>query len=217
MAEGAERPPAPAVCGVLLAGGQSRRMGGGDKALRQLGDRTLLQHVIDRAAPQVERLILNANGDPGRFAGYRLPVVPDVVAGFAGPLAGVLTGMEWAAAHAPEVRWVATFACDAPFFPTDLVQRMLAQAEADGAQLACAASDGRSHPVFGLWRVDLRHDLRHAMVEEDVRKVDVWTARHRLTTVEFPLNHAADGPRDPFFNTNAPDDLAEAERLLAGA
>jgi molybdopterin-guanine dinucleotide biosynthesis protein A len=217
MAEGAAQPPAAAVCGVLLAGGQSRRMGGGDKALRQLGDRTLLQHVIDRAAPQVERLILNANGEPGRFAGYRLPVVPDVVEGFAGPLAGVLTGMEWAVAHAPEVEWVATFACDAPFFPTDLVRRLLAQADAEGAQLACAASDGRSHPVFGLWRVDLRHDLRHAMVDEDVRKVDVWTARHRLATVEFPLNRAADGPRDPFFNTNAPDDLAEAERLLAGA
>ncbi len=205
---------APAVCGVLLAGGQSRRMGGGDKTLRRLGDRTILQHVIDRAAPQVERLVLNANGDPNRFADVRLPVAPDVVEGFAGPLAGVLTGMEWAAQHAPEVTWVASFACDAPFLPTDLVSRLRAAAEAEGADLACAASDGRSHPVFGLWRVDLRHDLRRAMVEEEIRKVDVWTARHRLVTVDFPLEDRAGGPRDPFFNTNHPDDLAEAERLL---
>ncbi|MDZ7712777.1 MAG: molybdenum cofactor guanylyltransferase MobA [Rhodovibrio sp.] len=211
---------APAVCGVLLAGGQSRRMGGGDKTLRRLGDRTILQHVIDRAAPQVERLVLNANGDPSRFAaacvdGGRLPVAPDVVEGFAGPLAGVLTGMEWAAQHAPEVTWVASFACDAPFLPTDLVSRLRQRAEAEGADLACAASDGRSHPVFGLWRVDLRHDLRQAMVAEGIRKVDVWTARHRLVTVDFPLEDRAGGPRDPFFNTNHPDDLAEAERLLA--
>ncbi|MBK1697368.1 molybdenum cofactor guanylyltransferase MobA [Rhodovibrio salinarum] len=210
-----DNPHAPAACGVLLAGGQSRRMGGGDKTLRKLGDRTILQHVIDRAAPQVERLILNANGDPHRFAEVRLPVAPDVVDGFAGPLAGVLTGMEWAARHAPEVTWIATFACDAPFLPRELVAR-LRQAVSDAdADLACAASNGRSHPVFGLWRVDLRHDLRQAMIDEDIRKVDVWTARHKLVTVDFPLETRADGPRDPFFNANHPDDLAEAERLLA--
>ena len=212
---GTESGRAPGVCGVLLAGGQSRRMGGGDKTLRKLGDRTILQHVIDRAAPQVERLVLNANGDPHRFADARLPVAPDVVDGFAGPLAGVLTGMEWAAQHAPETRWLASFACDAPFLPTDLVARLRQAAEDQGADLACAASGGRSHPVFGLWRIDLRHDLRQAMVEEAVRKVDVWTARHRLVTIDFPLEDRATGPRDPFFNTNHPDDLAEAARLLA--
>jgi molybdopterin-guanine dinucleotide biosynthesis protein A len=190
-------------------------MGGGDKTLRRLGDRTILQHVIDRAAPQVERLVLNANGDPERFAAVRLPVAPDVVEGFAGPLAGVLTGMEWAAHHAPEATWLASFACDAPFLPLDLVARLREAAEAEGADLACAASGGRSHPVFGLWWIDLRHDLRQAMVEEEIRKVDVWTARHRLVTVDFPLEERPGGPRDPFFNTNHPDDLAEAERLLA--
>lgn len=209
--------PEAGVCGVLLAGGQSRRMGGGDKCLRRLGDRSILQRVIDRAAPQVERLVLNANGDPHRFADYRLPVAPDVVEGFAGPLAGVLTGMEWAAAHAPETSWIATFACDAPFFPIDLVVRLHAAVADDGADLACAASRGRSHPVFGLWRVDLRHDLRRAMIEEEVRKVDVWTARHRLTTVDFPVYSAAGTPDDPFFNTNHPEDLEEAERVLQGA
>lgn len=218
MADGRRAQPchATAVCGVLLAGGRSRRMGGGDKCLRELGGRTILSRVIARAAPQVARLVLNANGDPGRFAGYRLPVAADVVDGQPGPLAGVLTGMEWAAAHAPEVRWIATFACDAPFFPADLVARLRAAVEAEEAQLACAASGGRSHPVFGLWRVDLRHDLRRALVEEGVRKVDVWTARHRLATVDFPVEHVPGRPADPFFNTNHPDDLDEAERLLTG-
>ena len=207
--------PDTGVCGVLLAGGQSRRMGGGDKCLRTLGGRTILQRVIDRAAPQVDGLVLNANGDPARFAGYDLPVAPDVVEGFAGPLAGVLTGMEWAAANAPDCDWVATFACDAPFFPPDLVARLHAAARAEDAELACAASDGRSHPVFGLWRVDLCDDLRRAMVEEEIRKVDVWTARHRLSTVEFPVAATAGAPADPFFNTNRPEDLETAEQALA--
>jgi molybdopterin-guanine dinucleotide biosynthesis protein A len=191
-------------------------MGGGDKGLRQLAGRPILSRVIDRAAPQVERLVLNANGDPGRFAGYRLPVAADVVDGHPGPLAGVLTGMDWAAAHAPEVHWIASFACDAPFFPSDLVDRLRAAVEAEDADLACAASGGRSHPVFGLWRVELRHDLRRALVEEGVRKVDLWTARHRLATVDFPVVPAPGQPADPFFNTNHPEDLEEAERLLSG-
>jgi molybdopterin-guanine dinucleotide biosynthesis protein A len=197
------------VVGVLLAGGQARRMGGGDKCLRQLGERTILEHVIARARPQVAVLVLNANGDPARFAAFGPPVVADVVAGFAGPLAGVLTGMEWARTHRPECPWIATIATDTPFFPTDLVARMLSALAREGADLACAASGGRTHPVFGLWPVALADDLRAAMVDEGMRKVDVWTARHRLAEVAF-----ATDPIDPFFNTNRPEDLVEAERLL---
>ena len=200
---------APAVVGVLLAGGQARRMGGGDKCLRQLGGGTILEYVIARARPQVAALVLNANGEPARFARFGLPVVADVVEGFAGPLAGVLTGMEWTRAHRPDCPWIATIATDTPFFPTDLVARLLAAAQEDGAELACASSDGRAHPVFGLWPVRLAEELRAAMIEESVRKVDVWTARHRLVEVPF-----ATDPIDPFFNTNRPEDLAEAERLL---
>ncbi|HEX6143723.1 MAG TPA: molybdenum cofactor guanylyltransferase MobA [Geminicoccaceae bacterium] len=194
---------------MLLAGGQARRMGGGDKCLRPLGGRPILEHVIARAGPQCAALVLNANGDPDRFGSFGLPVVADVVPGSAGPLAGVLTGMARARAHHPDLPWIATFATDTPFFPADLVARLLRAVERDGADLACAASGGRAHPVFGLWPVRLEGDLERAMVDEQIRKVDVWTARHRLVRVEF-----ATEPFDPFFNTNRPDDLAEAERLL---
>jgi len=197
------------VAGVLLAGGRARRMGGGDKCLRLLGGRPLLAHVIERAAPQVAALVINANGDGGRFARFRLPVVGDGVAGFAGPLAGVLAGLDWAAAHAPGCMRVASFATDAPFFPPDLVAR-LGEALDAGAVLACAASSGRAHPVFGLWPVRLREELRDALVREGIRKVDDWTARYRLAEVDFQA-----GPHDPFFNANAPEDLARAEDILA--
>jgi molybdopterin-guanine dinucleotide biosynthesis protein A len=203
------RAASPAVVGVLLAGGRSRRMGGGDKCLRQLGEATILEHVVARARPQVATLVLNANGDPGRFAAIGLPIVADVVEGFAGPLAGVLTGMEWARAQRPDCPWIATIATDTPFFPADLVARMLGVVEHVGAELACASSGGRAHPVFGLWPVRLADELRAAMIAEGIRKVDVWTARHGLVEVPF-----ATDPVDPFFNTNRPEDLAEAERLL---
>ncbi|MGY0713533.1 molybdenum cofactor guanylyltransferase MobA [Azospirillum argentinense] len=198
------------IAGVLLAGGLSRRMGGGDKSLRTLGGRSILERIVATVRPQVGPLVLNANGDPARFAAFGLPVAADVVEGFAGPLAGVLTGMEWARANAPNCRWLASFATDAPFIPGDLVARLAAAVEREGADLACARSDGQEHPVFGLWRVDLADDLRRAMVEEDMRKVDAWTARYRLAVADF-----ATDPVDPFFNTNRPDDLAEAERLMA--
>ena len=198
------------IAGVLLAGGLSRRMGGGDKSLRTLGGRSILERIVATARPQVGPLVLNANGDPERFAAFGLPVAADLVEGFAGPLAGVLTGMEWARANAPDCRWLASFATDAPFIPADLVARLAAAVEREGADLACARSGGQEHPVFGLWRVDLADDLRRAMVEEDMRKVDAWTARYRLAVADF-----ATDPVDPFFNTNRPADLDEAERLIA--
>ena len=198
-----------AVAGVLLAGGLARRMGGGDKCLRPLAGETLLARVIARTAPQVGPLIVNANGDPARFASYGLPVVADVVEGYAGPLAGILTALDWAAEHAPYHPLVASFATDAPFLPRDLVATMVEARDLAGADLACAASGGRTHPVFGLWPVELRGDLRDALVEQGERKIDRWTASHRLVEVAFPC-----APVDPFFNANREDDLAEAERLI---
>jgi molybdopterin-guanine dinucleotide biosynthesis protein A len=200
------------VVGLLLAGGQSRRMGGGDKALRLLGGIALLERVIERLRPQVDTLVLNANGDPGRFAKFGLPVVPDSVPDFAGPLAGVLAGLDWAAFYRPDCPFVVSIATDAPFLPTDLVMRLAAGLDEGRADLASAASGGRSHPVFGLWPVRLRDDLRRAVVDQRIRKVDLWTARHRLVIVPFP-----DQPVDPFFNANRPEDLAAAESLLQAA
>ena len=202
-----EVPPTP---GVLLAGGLARRMGGGDKPMRTIGGRTILDRVIARLQPQCDGLILNANGDPARFAGFGLPVIADTVENFPGPLAGILAALDWAAINRPEVKWVLSAAADCPFLPRDLVAR-LHQARADeDAELAVAASDGQSHPVIGLWNVDLREPLRHALVVEDIRKIDRWTARYRLATVEWPAD-----PLDPFFNANTMDDIAAAERLAA--
>jgi molybdenum cofactor guanylyltransferase len=198
------------VAGILLAGGQSRRMGGGDKCLRLLGGRTLLARIVERAAPQVAALAINANGDPARFAGFALPVVADTVPDFAGPLAGILAGLDWAAVEVPHATHVASFATDAPFLPPDLVACLAAAVERADADLACAASGGRHHPVFGLWPLSLREALRRAVAEEGIRKVDRWTERYRLAVAEYSA-----APLDPFFNTNHPEDLAEAERLLA--
>lgn len=197
------------VVGVILAGGLARRMGGGDKSMKTIGGRSMLDRVIERAQPQVGHLILNANGDPQRFSSYRLAVAPDVIDGFAGPLAGVLTGLDWAAENAPEAEWVASFAADAPFLPADFVGVLRATAEAAGAPLACAVSGGRTHPVFGLWQVGLRGDLRRAMVDEEIRKIDKWTARYGIVEVDFPIEAI-----DPFFNVNRPEDLAAAELAL---
>jgi molybdenum cofactor guanylyltransferase len=197
------------VVGLLLAGGQSRRMGGGDKALRLLGGIPLLDRVIQRLRPQVETLVLNANGDPARFTRFTIPVVPDSVEGFAGPLAGVLAGLDWTKSYCPDCPYVVSVATDAPFLPADLVARLTEGLKEARADLACAASGGRAHPVFGLWPVRLREDLRRAVVEEGIRKVDQWTARHGLLTVPF-----ADHPIDPFFNANRPEDFDDAAALL---
>jgi len=206
------RSQAPAdVAGVLLAGGLARRMGGGDKGLKRLGRRPILERILERIRPQVTVLLVNANGDPQRFRGYGLPVMADVVEGYAGPLAGVLTGLEWAAEHAPEgTRYVASFATDAPFVPLDLVRRLRRAVAEEGAEMACAKSGDQTHPVFGLWPLERAADLRRALIEEEMRKIDRWTARYRLVEVDFPTE-----PFDPFFNINDPGNLAEAERLLA--
>jgi molybdenum cofactor guanylyltransferase len=195
--------------GVLLAGGLARRMGGGDKPLRTIAGRTILERVVARFAPQCDGLILNANGDPARFAVLGLTVVPDTVPDFAGPLAGILAALEWTAEHRPEIPYVASVAADTPFLPRDFVSRLHAALEAAGTPLACAESGGQAHPVNGLWPVALKDDLRNALVVEDLRKIDRWTARHGLAYAAW-----ADEPYDPFFNANTPDDLAAAEEIV---
>jgi molybdenum cofactor guanylyltransferase len=201
-----EAPPTP---GVLLAGGLARRMGGGDKPMRQIAGRTILDRVIARITPQCDGLVLNANGDPARFASFGLPVIPDTVNDFPGPLAGILAALDWAATNRSGVEFVLSVAADCPFLPRDLVARLHRARAEENAQLVVAASGGRSHPVIGLWSVALREDLRHALVVEDMRKIDRWTARYRLSTVTWPAE-----PLDPFFNANTVDDIAEAERLM---
>jgi molybdenum cofactor guanylyltransferase len=198
------------IPGVLLAGGLARRMGGGDKPMRTIGGRTILERVIARLASQCDGLILNANGDPARFAAFGLPVTPDSVPDFPGPLAGILAALDWAAANRPEVKWMLSAAADCPFLPRDLVARLHQGLIEQNAELAVASSGGQSHPVIGLWRVSLREELRHALTVEDIRKIDRWTARYRLATVTW-----ATEPLDPFFNANTVEDIAEAERLAA--
>jgi len=201
--------PYPPTLGVLLAGGLARRMGGGDKPMRTIGGRTILNRVIERLGPQCEELLLNANGDPSRFASFGLQVVSDTVQGFAGPLAGVLAALDWAVANRPHLEWVVTVAADTPFLPHDFVSRLHRARQASGTALAAAESGGQAHPVNALWPVSLREDLRHALVAEDIRKIDRWTARHGVALAGWPTE-----PFDPFFNANTPEDIAEAEHLI---
>jgi molybdopterin-guanine dinucleotide biosynthesis protein A len=197
------------TAGVVLAGGLARRMGGGDKPLREIAGKTILARVIARLAPQCECLVLSANGDPERFASFGLPVIADEAKDYPGPLAGILAALDWAAANRPAAAWIVSAPGDCPFLPRDLVVRLREAVIAEDAELAVAASKGQSHPVIGLWNVALRDALRRALIE-GVRKVGQWTARCRVATVAWPAE-----PIDPFFNANTAGDLAEAERLAA--
>jgi molybdopterin-guanine dinucleotide biosynthesis protein A len=200
----------PTTLGLVLAGGLARRMGGGDKPRIKIGGVTILARVLERLKPQCARVILNANGDPTRFADTGLPVIADDVPGFAGPLAGILAGLDWAAAHMPETAYVVSVPGDCPFLPRDLVGRLHQASEMAGVPLACARSGEWRHPVVGLWPVTLRGDLRHALVREDLRKIELWTARHGVAVADWPV-----APVDPFFNVNTPEDAAVAERIAA--
>lgn len=197
--------------GVILAGGRATRMGGGDKPLQRIGGRTLLDHVIDRLGRQCAPLALNANGDPARFAELGLPVLCDDIPGHVGPLAGVLAGLDWAAAlGAPAI---VTAAADTPFFPDDLARRLRTAAGSGGLAIAatrdCVGQVWRQ-PTFGLWPVALRDDLRAALAG-GLRKIVVWTDRHGCGQAVWDAT-----PTDPFFNINTPDDLTRAEGMLAG-
>jgi molybdopterin-guanine dinucleotide biosynthesis protein A len=187
---------------MVLAGGRSLRMGGGDKTLSVLGDRPVLAHVLERLVPQCGRLAINANGDPSRFEGFGLPVVPDSLAGHLGPLAGLLAAMDWAAGLG-EPR-VVVVAADTPFLPADLVARL----SAAGGGPAIAASGQRHHPTVGLWPVDLRADLRAALAAGE-RRLGDWALRQGAEVIAFAAEEG-----DPFFNINRPEDLAEAEHRL---
>lgn len=193
-----------APLGVILAGGRATRMGGGDKGLLSLAGRPILTHVVERLSPQVADLALNANGDPARFGGFGLPVLPDSLPDRPGPLAGVLAGLDWAAGQGADA--IVTAAADTPFFPADLVPRLLLAAEGMEAPLALAASETGRQPTFGLWPVALRDDLRAALTG-GLRKIVQWTDQHGGRLATFP-----GAEPDPFFNINTPDDLAQAER-----
>jgi molybdopterin-guanine dinucleotide biosynthesis protein A len=196
--------------GLVLAGGLARRMGGGDKALIRVGSETILARALARMTPQTRGIVLNANGDPARFAAFGLPVVADSVPDFAGPLAGILAGLDWVAEHHPGIDWVASVPGDCPFLPRDLVTRLHEARVAQDKPLACARSGEWRHPVVGLWPVALRDDLRGALAE-GLHKIEVWTARHGVALAEWPTE-----PVDPFFNVNTPEDVETATRLAAG-
>lgn len=198
----------PPTLGLLLAGGLARRMGGGDKPMRAIAGRSMLAHVSDRIAPQCVALVLNANGDPERFRSFGRPVIADSVAEFPGPLAGILAGLDWAAEHRPDIRWVLSAPGDCPFLPRDLATRLHDARSSANAELAVAASAGQTHPVIALWDVALRHDLRDALVNEQLRQVGRFLARYRCATVTWPIE-----PFDPFFNANTTEDLIAAERI----
>jgi molybdenum cofactor guanylyltransferase len=200
----------PQTLGLVLAGGLARRMGGGDKARITIGGVTILQRVLACVAPQCIGLAINANGDPARFADTKLPVVSDNVPDFAGPLAGILAGLDWTALHMPECEWLASVPGDCPFLPNDLVTRLHAARAAAGAPLACARSGEWRHPVIGLWPLALRDDLRRAIVTEGLRKIEIWTARHGVAVADWPVE-----PVDPFFNVNTPEDAAQAQTIAA--
>jgi len=207
----AEQQPCPVV-GLLLAGGLATRMGGGDKCLLPLAGKSLLQRAIERAAPQVEKLVLNANGDQQRFAAVGLPVVADIEPGFAGPLAGIHAGMVWAQQHHADCRWLASFATDTPFFPADLVVRLHHAAEHDESRIAIACAGKYRQPVFALWSLDLVDELALAL-REGVRKIDRWAEQFSVSWVDF--GESVNQQTDPFFNINCPEDLTTAEQLLA--
>ena len=198
----------PPTIGLVLAGGLARRMGGGDKALIDIGGITILDRVLARLRPQCARIVLNANGDPLRFSRFGLPVIADDIPDFAGPLAGILAGLDWAARNARGADWVMSVPGDCPFLPRDLVTRLHQARLESGSALACARSGDWRHPVVALWPVDLRADLRRALVEESLRKIDIWTARHGVAVAEWAIH-----PIDPFFNVNTPEDHARASAI----
>lgn len=207
--------------GLLLAGGQSRRMsdafaaGRGDKGLLDLSGKPMLGHVIERLAPQAGRLVINANGAPARFASFNLPVVPDTIEGYAGPLAGILAGLRWSIVNAPDATHIVSVSTDAPFLPADLVTKLQQGLATASGSIALARSGGELHPVIGLWPVALADDLEQAL-HAGTRKVLAWTDSHGTVPVEFPFTYLKGRSVDPFFNANTPEELAEARHLLAG-
>ncbi|MFA6264511.1 MAG: molybdenum cofactor guanylyltransferase MobA [Pseudolabrys sp.] len=204
--------PPPPTFGLVLAGGLARRMGGGDKARIRIGRSTIIDRVLATLSGQCVDIIINANGDPARFEDTGCIVVQDSVPDFAGPLAGILAGLDWLAAQDNGIEWMLSVPADCPFLPDDLVERLHAARRAMGAgvPLACARSGEWRHPVVGLWPLALREDLRKALTVEGLHKIEVWTARHGVAIADWPVE-----PVDPFFNVNTPDDVERATQLAA--
>ena len=195
--------------GVILAGGQSRRMGGVEKALIPVGGTSLIERAIARASVQVADLVINANGDPKRFAHLGLPVEADPVGGFVGPIAGILAGFAWMRRERPKARWLASFSCDTPFFPMDMVERLISKAQSEGAKVAVAASGGRQHHIFAVWSADIAAKPEDVLVRDGFRKMETWIASFPNVHVNFDAD-----PFDPFTNINTPEDLALAEDFI---
>ena len=195
--------------GVILAGGQSRRMGGAEKALIPLGGTSLIERAIARASVQVADLVINANGDPKRFAHLGLPVEADPVGGFVGPIAGILAGFAWMRRERPKARWLASFSCDTPFFPMDMVERLISRAQSEGAKVAVAASGGRQHHIFAVWSADISAKPQDVLVRDGCRKMETWIDSFPNVHVSFDVD-----PFDPFTNINTPEDLALAEDFI---
>ena len=200
------------VVGILLAGGKSSRMGGGDKCLRSLGGRPILARIIERLEPQVTGLVINANGEGSRFAEFGLPVVADSIAGFAGPLAGIHAGLEWVKSNRPEVRYAVTAPTDTPFFPADIVNRFLGELKGS-RPLVVARSDTGVHPVVGLWPVELSTDLEDALRRGN-RKAGEFVRQHSAIEVYFETAKVGGSLIDPFLNINEPEELSKADALL---
>lgn len=198
------------VVGIILAGGLAKRMGGGDKCLLPLVGKTLLQRTVERAQPQVGSLLLNANGSSLRFARTRLPVIADIFANNLGPLAGIHAGLNWMRINSPDAKWLASFASDTPFFPTDLVAQLSSAAATSNSHLAVATSKGRTHPIFALWHVSLIDKIEQQLQAGDMPRLQDWIKQQKLVAVEFAGEHY-----DPFFNINTPQDLYAAEPLVA--
>jgi molybdopterin-guanine dinucleotide biosynthesis protein A len=199
------------IIGLILAGGQARRMGGVDKALLMLRGQTLIERAVAGAKPQVSELIINANGDVSRFARLGVPVISDRIQGFLGPLAGILAGLEWMRENRPDANFMASFACDCPFFPTDMVRRLLKTLQTEKASVAIAASGTRHHPVFALWSAAIEETSESVLKDRGLRKMDDFVDTLPNARVVFSSDLV-----DPFFNVNTPDDLARAEALMAG-
>ena len=202
------------IPGIILAGGLSTRMGGGDKGLLMLGKTTIIERVIDKILPQVGSLAININGDSSRFPDYKLPIIPDSIKGYLGPLSGILAGMEWAFKNGN--RYIATVAADTPFLPDDLIKRLHAMVKSKNLNIGIAASrilsgdDVFIHPTFGIWEVALKDDLRDALAN-DTRKIMFWAKKFKLDYYYF---ETSDKLSDPFFIINTPDDLEEAKYRL---
>lgn len=195
------------MLGVLLSGGLSRRMGGEDKALVSIAGQTLVQTTLSRLNPQVSDVLLNTNRDCDFFADLGVEIRADSLDGFLGPLAGVLTGMEWARSKAGEDALILTAAVDCPLFPLDLGQRLLSILSGE-RDIAVARSGGRIHPVFGLWRVRLAYDLRRHLSDGGNRKMMDWIMARNPAFADWPA-----APADPFMNINTPQDLKDLASL----